>query len=90
MNSASQPPEDATVSNTLPLQALIPVSLLLIGGVIGLYFQGPAIRAHFNNIVSGKVDALKASYSDKAVLDWVGGPLDGVYTGANSIGGVWT
>ena len=30
-----------------PLKALIAVSLLLIGGVIGLYFQGPAIRAVF-------------------------------------------
>ncbi len=31
-----------------PLKALIAVSLLLIGGVIGLYFQGPAIRAVFD------------------------------------------
>ncbi|MBA4795793.1 MAG: efflux RND transporter periplasmic adaptor subunit [Rhizobiales bacterium] len=31
-----------------PLKALIVVSLLLIGGVIGLYFQGPAIRAVFD------------------------------------------
>ncbi|MEE4014992.1 HlyD family efflux transporter periplasmic adaptor subunit [Roseibium sp. FZY0029] len=70
MNSASRPPEDATVSITLPLldngkdqssstiarrrksswplKALIAVSLLLIGGVIGLYFQRPAIRAVFD------------------------------------------
>lgn len=47
-------------------------------------------RTHFNNIATGKVDALKASYSDKAVLEWVGGPLDGVYTGAADIGTVWT
>jgi HlyD family secretion protein len=31
-----------------PLKALIAVSLLLIGGVFGLYFQGPAIRAVFD------------------------------------------
>lgn len=31
-----------------PLKALIVVSLLLIGGVGGLYFQGPAIRAFFD------------------------------------------
>ena len=70
MNSASHPPEDATVSNTLPLfdngkdksssrppggkrlswplRGLIVVSLLLLGGVSGLYFQGPAIRTVFD------------------------------------------
>ncbi|MDM8016236.1 MAG: efflux RND transporter periplasmic adaptor subunit [Rhizobium sp.] len=35
-------------TSSWPLKALIVVSLLLIGGVIGLYFQGPAIRAVFD------------------------------------------
>lgn len=70
MSSSIHSPEDATVSNTLPLadngkdrssskitqrkksswalNGLIAASLLLIGGVIGLYFQGPAIRAVFD------------------------------------------
>ncbi|MBN9672071.1 nuclear transport factor 2 family protein [Roseibium aggregatum] len=55
-------------------------------------FAGPGedmARAHFASIGSGKVDALNAAYTDTSVLEWVGGPLDGVYTGQAKIGEVW-
>ena len=32
---------------------------------------------------------LARGYADNAQLNWIGGPLDGTYTGAASIGGVW-
>jgi len=55
-------------------------------------FAGPGedmARAHFESIATGKVDALNAAYTETSVLEWVGGPLDGVYTGAAEIGAVW-
>jgi hypothetical protein len=31
-----------------------------------------------------------AAYGDNARLEWIGGPLDGAYTTADAIRGVWT
>lgn len=46
--------------------------------------------AHFNAIASADVDAAMAGYAEDAVFQWVGGPLDGVYSGADAIRGAWT
>jgi len=45
--------------------------------------------AHFQAIAAGDVAAVTAPYGEQAVFQWVGGPLDGVYQGAESIRGVW-
>jgi len=44
---------------------------------------------HFNAIGAGDVAALKKEYTQDAVFQWVGGPLDGVYNGAGAISGLW-
>lgn len=41
-------------------------------------------------IAAGDVDALVAPYAPDAVLEWVGGPLDGSYRGAAELRSVWT
>jgi hypothetical protein len=46
------------------------------------------VRAHVQKIASGD-SSLAADYRPDAFLWWVGGPLDGTYSGG-SIGGVWT
>ena len=45
---------------------------------------GPALaapsddaRRHFQAIADNDVDALAASYDERAIVEWVGGPLDG-------------
>lgn len=57
-----------------------------------LALAGPADDAqrHFQAVASGKVDDIMAAYADKAHVEWVGGPLNGTYTGADAIRGVWT
>ena len=47
-------------------------------------------KTHFNAIGRGQVDAIMQGYAAGAVLEWVGGPLDGKYQGAEQIRGVWT
>lgn len=55
-------------------------------------FAGPAddAKAHFQAIAAGDLDKIMANYSGKAVFQWIGGPLDGTYDGAEAISGVWT
>jgi ketosteroid isomerase-like protein len=45
--------------------------------------------AHFDAIAKGQVEAIIDAYADNAVLQWVGGPLDGVYSGKTDIAPVW-
>ncbi|TCS63614.1 nuclear transport factor 2 family protein [Varunaivibrio sulfuroxidans] len=47
-------------------------------------------EAHFQAIAAGDIAALKSHYAKDALFQWVGGPLDGAYTGADSIAQVWT
>ncbi|MEW5942984.1 MAG: nuclear transport factor 2 family protein [Pseudomonadota bacterium] len=35
--------------------------------------------AHFEAVAAGDVERIVRGYADNAVLQWVGGPLDGVY-----------
>lgn len=58
---------------------------------LGSAYAGPAddAKAHFEAIGSGDAARLSRDYADNAQLNWVGGPLDGTYTGADQIRGVW-
>ena len=46
-------------------------------------------KLHFQAIGSGDVSVLMRGYADNAQLNWVGGPLDGSYSGATNIRTVW-
>lgn len=54
-------------------------------------FAGPTddAKTHFQAIGSGDMSILMGGYADNAQFNWVGGPLDGTYTGADNIRGVW-
>lgn len=61
-----------------------------------LVFAGPALagpaedaQKHFQAIASGDAAALASGYAENARLEWVGGPLDGSYTGSTAIQAVW-
>lgn len=54
-------------------------------------FAGAAddASAHFKAIGAGNVDQIMQSYTDSATFQWVGGPLNGGYAGADKIKEVW-
>ncbi len=74
-------------------QKLIAVlSLSTALGFAQVAHAGPAAdaaSAHFRAIGSGDLNQLMAAYAADAQLNWVGGPLDGRYQGADSIGQLW-
>jgi ketosteroid isomerase-like protein len=55
-------------------------------------YAGPAddAKAHFTAIGAGQVDAVMSQYAPDATFQWVGGPLNGGYTGADKIKEVWS
>ena len=46
-------------------------------------------KAHFNAIAAGDVAAIMQQYGAQPVLEWVGGPLDGTYIGADKVREAW-
>lgn len=57
-----------------------------------LSFAGQAsdnAREHFNLIGNGDVGSLMSGYTSGAVLNWVGGPLDGSYASPDAIRSLW-
>lgn len=71
------------------------ISALLLTALAGLASGAHAGQAaeeaklHFQAIANGDLPLLIRSYADNAQLNWVGGPLDGIYSGTGSIGGTW-
>jgi hypothetical protein len=58
----------------------------------GSAFASPAsdaARIHFTAIGSGDTSIIMRGYGDNAQLTWVGGPLDGMYAGADAIRATW-
>lgn len=68
------------------------VAIFALAGSAGGAFAGPAAddaRIHFDAIAAGDVALVTRQYADGAMLEWVGGPLDGCYAGVAKIGEVW-
>lgn len=72
---------------TLSLSACAAAFLFAASGVMA----APAddAKTHFQAIGSGDLSVLARGYADNAQLNWVGGPLDGTYSSADAIRGVW-
>jgi ketosteroid isomerase-like protein len=73
---------------TLPFAAVTALVLSLSPAA----FAGQAAddaRAHFAAIGAGDVDKVMSAYTEQATFDWVGGPLDGRYSGAKDIRALW-
>jgi hypothetical protein len=67
------------------------VALALAGTAASAYAASPAqmARTRIADIAAGKVSAVMAGYGADPVLEWVGGPLNGRYVGADKIRAVW-
>ena len=46
-------------------------------------------RTHFQAIGTGDLSIVMRGYADNAQFNWVGGPLDGIYTSPDAIRGAW-
>lgn len=46
-------------------------------------------KTHFQAIGAGDLTAVMSGYAANPQFNWVGGPLDGTYTSADAIRGVW-
>jgi len=75
-------------STALPLSVLVAATIGATQAFAGMATD--MAEKHFNAIGAGNVSALSAEYDSNAVFQWIGGPLDGVYTGADAINGLWT
>lgn len=75
-------------TTVLPLSVLVAATISATQAFAGM--GSDMAEKHFNAIGSGDVVALGAEYDSNAVFQWIGGPLDGVYTGAGAINGLWT
>ena len=70
---------------------LLSASALLLASIAVL--AGPAgdnAQAHFRAVANGQVDKVVEQYHDQVTLEWVGGPLDGVYRGKEAVEQVWS
>jgi len=59
----------------------------------GLALAGPATDSaqnRFNSIATGDINSILTQYQDSATLHWLGGPLDGTYSGRDSLSTVWS
>jgi hypothetical protein len=63
--------------------------LFTLAGTAAAGPYGDSAEGHFRAIANGELDQLAGEYSPDAVLQWVGGPLDGVYSGDAKIQEVW-
>lgn len=72
---------------TLSLTACATAMLLAATGAMA----APAddAKTHFQAIGSGDLSIVMRGYADNAQFNWVGGPLDGTYSNADAIRGVW-
>jgi hypothetical protein len=56
-------------------------------------FAGPLdekyAKEHVTAIAAGDIEAVMRTYANDATLDWVGGPLHGIYHGQKAIRAVW-
>lgn len=92
-------PNKASINPANPIQTKIRhmlktslVTFAALSLIAGAANAGPAdsARNHFQAVASGDLQVVMRGYADQAQFNWVGGPLDGTYTGADAIRGVWT
>jgi hypothetical protein len=67
------------------------IKTLILLSLSGAAFAGPADDAasHFKAIGAGNVEQIMSQYADSATFQWLGGPLDGAYSGTDKIREVW-
>ncbi len=71
------------------LRSTIFCALLLVASANALAGPGDNAQIHFKAIASGDPAQIMPGYADSVTLQWLGGPLDGSYTGVEKVQEVW-
>lgn len=68
------------------------IKILAILSMSSPAFASPIDDAadHFKAIGVGNIEQIMAQYADNTTFQWLGGPLDGAYSGADKVKEVWT
>lgn len=69
--------------------AAVAAVLGLIAAPAFAKMMAPDAQMHFKAIASGNVSHIMSQYAPDATFLWVGGPLNGSYTGSKAIRSVW-
>jgi len=69
---------------------ILATSLLAGVSAMSMAAPGDSASAHIGAVAAGDVGKIMAGYGDNAVFQWVGGPLDGVYSSRAAIQTVWS
>ena len=72
----------------IPVKCLAVVALVWAQAVSAA--PGDDAQRHLSAIAGNDVEALMSGYAEGATMQWVGGPLDGVYTGHEQLKALWT
>lgn len=72
---------------TLSLSAC--AAALLFAATSAMAAPADDAKTHFQAIGAGDLSVVMRGYADNAQFNWIGGPLDGTYTSADAIRGVW-
>ncbi|MEJ2347187.1 MAG: nuclear transport factor 2 family protein [Gammaproteobacteria bacterium] len=68
---------------------VLPAMLLALASTPALASPASQAQAHFRAIAAGRVHHIMQQYADGATFQWIGGPLNGFYSGRDSIDQVW-
>lgn len=68
---------------------VLAAALALLAGPAFAGMSAPDAQMHFKAIASGNVAGIMKQYTPDATFEWIGGPLDGTYTGTAKIRSVW-
>lgn len=69
---------------------VLPAILLALASTPALATPAGQAQAHFRAIAAGRVHQIMQQYAHGATFQWIGGPLNGFYSGRDSIGRVWS
>lgn len=64
--------------------------VIVIAGNVQADTGASMAQRHFSSIANGQVENILDQYSDNATLHWLGGPLDGQYSGKADLQKVWS
>ena len=70
--------------------SLFALTTLVLSAAAAAAGPSDSARNHFQAVASGDLQVVMRGYADQAQFNWVGGPLDGTYMGAEAIRGVWS
>jgi len=72
------------------LKQVVAASVLFSISAFAMASSTDEANAHFKAIAAGNVEQIMQGYADNAALQWVGGPLNGAYSGSDKLKEVWS